>query len=192
MHRLTVDELARGHDVVEDDGRLLAVVQDDVVALSGDLDSGTLALEGVHGLINGRVGDLNVGVVLEVFHSPLFALEFELGRLLHGGFGRNGGFGASARLAAGDNTVGTEVRVLMGLHVGCDLLESCRQYKNKCLLELGKKQSEYFSVERFCQRSTFNIELTLGNFTTPVDFAKESVSRHVLSTTANSLNDIIH
>ena len=34
LHRLAVDELAAGHNRVEDDGRLLAAIQNDVVAFT--------------------------------------------------------------------------------------------------------------------------------------------------------------
>lgn len=71
LDRLTVDEFAGRNDILEDDGGLLATVQDDVVHLALDLDGRTLAAVDVDGLVHVRVlNDLKTLSVLLNLQIP--------------------------------------------------------------------------------------------------------------------------
>jgi hypothetical protein len=60
LNRLAVDEFAGRDDILEDNGGLLASVQDDIVYLALDLDGRTLAAVNVNRLVHVRVlNDLN-------------------------------------------------------------------------------------------------------------------------------------
>ena len=60
LHGAAVDELACGGDVVEDDGRLLAAVEHDALALARHPHRAPLAPEHVHRLVVPDLGDGNV------------------------------------------------------------------------------------------------------------------------------------
>ena len=60
LHGAAVDELAGGGDVVEDDGRLLAAVEHDALALARHPHRAPLAPEHVHRLVVLDLGDGNV------------------------------------------------------------------------------------------------------------------------------------
>ena len=69
LHRPAVDELARGCDVVKDDGRLLAAVEDDALALARHPHRAPLASEHVHSLVVLDLRDGNVLISVESTHK---------------------------------------------------------------------------------------------------------------------------
>ena len=123
LNRLAVDELAGAHEALVHDGGLLAAVQDHVVALAPHADRGALAPEDVHALVDLDLVNDDLRVILEVFDHPLLALQGLLGRLLHGRRGAGPG-AVGLGLGPGDGLArAPEFGVLVGLHVGSDLLE---------------------------------------------------------------------
>ena len=79
LNRLTVDEFAGRDDILEDDGSLLATVQDDVVHLALDLDGRTLAAVNVNRLVHVRVlNDLKTIVMYNAAVSYKYVMDCSL------------------------------------------------------------------------------------------------------------------
>ena len=80
--RLAIDELARGDDIVKNDGALFARVHDDIVDLALDHDGGALAPVDVDRLVSLRLRDgEGVGWLDVILHHPLLAVQLKLGWL---------------------------------------------------------------------------------------------------------------
>jgi len=137
----SVDNLAGGDGIIENNNNTLATIDGDSVELTIDLDHGLIALVDVDGLL--EVSDID-GVLstVVVLDNPLVTLEGSLsGTLLGSSLDGSGGLGSSRGGLLNNGTLSLEGGVLVNLHIIGNLAETRGNVARVELSEDGRGSS---------------------------------------------------